>query len=146
MERNFMAKAKAGDKVKVYYTGKLDDGTVFDSNVGGETLDFVAGGGELIGSFEEAVIGMSEGESTTIRIAAKDAYGEYLQERIVVLQRSELPAGLDPKVGQHLRFGSPDGAVTVLVTATTEDSVTVDGNHPLAGKDLIFDIELVEVA
>jgi len=140
-----MAQAKAGDTVRVFYTGRLDDGTVFDSNVGGEALTFTLGHGELISGFEDAVVGMEAGHSATVRIAANEAYGERAEERVVVIDRSELPAGFDPKVGQQLRFGSPDGAVVVLVTAATEETVTVDGNHPLAGKDLTFEIELAEI-
>ncbi|HSV26988.1 MAG TPA: peptidylprolyl isomerase [Sedimentisphaerales bacterium] len=140
-----MAQAKTGDRVRVFYTGKLDDGTVFDSNFGGDALEFTVGSGELIGGFDKAVIGMSAGDATTIRISPEDAYGQRLEERVVVLSRKELPSGLDPGVGQHLRFGSPDGAVTVLVTAATEESITVDGNHPLAGKSLTFEIELAAI-
>jgi peptidylprolyl isomerase len=140
-----MSQVKAGDTVKVFYTGKLDDGTVFDSNVGGDALEFTLGDGQLIPGFEKAVLGMTPGNTTTVRIAADDAYGPLVDDRIVVLQRSELPANLDPKVGQRLQFGSPDGKIIVLVTEATEETVTVDANHPLAGKDLTFEIELLEV-
>jgi peptidylprolyl isomerase len=141
-----MAQAESGDTVRVIYTGKLDDGTVFDSNVGNEPLEFTLGEGQLIAGFEQAVLGMNTGDSTVVRIASADAYGEYMADRLVVLPRGELPAGLDPKVGQQLRFGSPDGAVVVVVTAATEESITVDGNHPLAGKDLTFEIQLSEIS
>jgi peptidylprolyl isomerase len=141
-----MAQAKAGDTVKVFYTGKLDDETVFDSNVGEESMEFTIGQGQLIPGFENAVLGMNVGDSTKIHIAADDAYGPYLEDRLVVLPRSEMPAGLDPQVGQRLQFGSPEGRVIVLVTETSPESITVDGNHPLAGKDLTFEIQLTEIA
>jgi peptidylprolyl isomerase len=141
-----MAEARTGDTVKVFYTGKLDDGTVFDSNVGQEAMEFTLGQGQLIPGFEKAVLGMKPGDSATTRIAADDAYGPVQEDRIVVLQRSEMPQNIDPKVGQRLQFGSPEGRVVVLVTATTDETVTVDGNHPLAGKDLTFEITLAEIA
>jgi peptidylprolyl isomerase len=140
-----VAQAKAQDTVRVFYTGKLDDGTVFDSNRDDQPLEFRIGDQQLIPAFENAVLGLTPGQSTVVRVAAADAYGEYLQDRCVELQRSELPHGLDPKVGQRLQFGSPEGRVIVTVTAATAETVTVDGNHPLAGKDLTFEIELAEI-
>lgn len=141
-----MSQAKAGDTVKVFYTGKLDDGTVFDSNVGQEALEFTVGQGQVIPGFENAVVGMNIGDSATTRIPAAEAYGPVQPEMIVVLQRSEMPKHLDPKVGQRLQFGSPEGRVVVVVTEATDETVTVDGNHPLAGKDLTFEIQLSEIA
>jgi peptidylprolyl isomerase len=92
------------------------------------------------------VLGMKPGDSTVAKIAAGDAYGPVEADRIVVLPRSEMPKNLDPKVGQRLQFGSPDGKVVVIVTEATEETITVDGNHPLAGKDLTFEIQLAEIA
>jgi peptidylprolyl isomerase len=140
-----MSQAKTGDTVKVFYTGKLDDGTVFDSNVGQEAMEFKIGEGMLLPGFEDAVLGLETGGRATAKIPAAEGYGLVQEEMIVVLNRSEMPKNLDPKVGQRLQFGSPEGKVVVVVTNTTPETVTVDGNHPLAGKDLTFEIELAEI-
>lgn len=138
--------AREGDKVKVHYTGTLKDGTVFDSSRGRDPLEFTIGAGRLIPDFEQTVIGMSLGESRTITILAENAYGEYRDELVLVVDRDRFPPDLRPDVGQQLELRRPDGRVqTVTVTETSELSVTLDANHPLAGRDLTFDIELVEV-
>ena len=141
-----MAQAKTGDVVKVHYTGKLDDGTVFDSSANREPLEFKIGAGQLIADFEQAVVGMNPGDAKTVQIAADNAYGPYHEEMVIELERKDLPENLDPKVDQKLQVRQESGQeFVVTVTAVTETSVTLDGNHPLAGKDLTFDIQLSEI-
>lgn len=142
-----MAPAKIGDCVKIHYTGKLDDDTVFDSSTNRDPLQFTLGEGKVIPGFEEAVVGMSPGESKTTIIPVDKAYGPRHKEMVMVVDKNQLPAELEPKVNQQLQMSRDDGArFTVTVTDISESSVTLDANHPLAGKDLTFDIELVEVA
>ena len=142
-----MSEAKNGDKVKVHYTGKLKDGDVFDSSEGGEPLEFTIGEGQIIPGFEEAVLGMSTGDSKTIEIPADKAYGERIDDLVVQIDRKEMPPDLECEPGQKLRVGGSDGpAAVVTVLEVTEAVVTVDANHPLAGEDLTFDIQLVEIA
>jgi len=142
-----MVKAKIGDKVKVHYTGKLEDGTVFDSSREGEPLEFTIGSGEIIPGFEEQIIGMEEGEKKTFTIPPEKAYGPHREELIIEVRKEEFPPDITPEVGQHLQLRQPDGHVFyVVVTDVQEDSVTLDANHPLAGKDLVFDVELLEVS
>jgi len=141
-----MAQAKKGDTVKVHYTGKLDDGTVFDSSLEREPLQFTIGEGQLIPDFEEGVVGLSPDESKTINIPADKAYGPHHEEMIMEVSRDQFPKDLEPRVDQRLQVSQPDGqSFVVLVTGVSETSVTLDGNHPLAGKDLAFDIQLVEI-
>jgi FKBP-type peptidyl-prolyl cis-trans isomerase 2 len=142
-----MAKAKVGDTVKVHYTGKLDDGTVFDTSVDREPLEFTLGQGTLIPGFEEAVVGMQADESKTTTISHENAYGPHRPEMIAEVDRSRFPDNIEPAVGQHLQMRNEEGHVmTVVVTEISETSVTLDANHPLAGKDLTFDITLVGIA
>lgn len=142
-----MSEAKNGDTVKVHYTGKLKDGEVFDTSEGNEPLEFTIGEGQIIPGFEEAVLGMSPGDSKTVEIAADKAYGERIDDLVVQIDRKEMPPDLECEAGQKLRVGSPEGPVAVVtVLEVTEAVVTVDANHPLAGHDLTFDIELVEIA
>lgn len=141
-----MAQAKHGDTVKVHYTGKLDDGTVFDTSVDRDPLQFTIGEGQIIPSFEQAVLGMNPGESKTIKIPTDEAYGTHREEMVMVVDRNQLPADLNPEVGQQLQSRQPGGrTIVVTVTDVSESSVTVDANHPLAGKDLNFDIQLIEI-
>jgi len=141
-----MAQAKSGDKVKVHYTGKLDDGTVFGSSAGEEPLEFTIGDGQIIPGFEQAVIGMDQGESKTIKIDSDRAYGPHREDMIMEIGRSQVPDGMEIEVGQVLKMQHPDGkAIRVLVTSLSEDNVMLDANHPLAGKDLTFNIELLEI-
>ena len=141
-----MAQAKKGDTVKVHYTGKLDDGTVFDSSLKREPLQFTIGEGQLIPDFEEGVVGLSPDESKTVNIPADKAYGPHHDEMIMEVSREQFPKDLEPRVDQRLQVSQPDGqSFVVLVTEVSETSVTLDGNHPLAGKDLTFDIQLVEI-
>ena len=141
-----MAQAQDGDTVKVHYTGKLDDGTVFDSSVDGDPLEFTLGDDQLIPGFESAVIGMNAAESKTVKIAAAEAYGPHQEEMVLVVERAEFPDDIDPKVGEQLRMEDSDGQeLEVTITDASEETVTLDGNHPLAGKDLTFEIQLIEI-
>jgi peptidylprolyl isomerase len=141
-----MAKAKSGDTVKVHYTGRLEDGTEFDSSKDGDPLTFEIGAGRVIRGFEQAVTGMTPGETRTEMIPAERAYGPRREEMALVMQRSRIPKGLELKIGQVLQVRGPEGEHTrVTVTAMSESTVTLDANHPLAGKSLSFEIELVEI-
>ncbi len=142
-----MAAAKKGDTVKVHYTGKLEDGTVFDSSTGREPLEFQVGEGEVIAGFDEAVVGMEIGQSKTTAILAENAYGPRFEEMVVKVQRDHLPPNLELKIDQVLQMRSPNGEVMrVVVTGVSESELTLDANHPLAGKNLSFEIKLVEIA
>jgi peptidylprolyl isomerase len=146
LRRKTMAQAKTGDTVKVHYTGKLDDGTIFDTSADREPLQFTIGKGQLIPDFEEAVVGMNPGETKTVQIQSDRAYGEHREEMVLVVDRNEFPKDLEPKVDQRLQVSKSDGQeFAVTVTAVSESSVTLDANHPLAGKDLTFDIQLTEI-
>ncbi len=142
-----MKQANMGNNVKVHYKGTFDDGTVFDSSLNCDPLEFTIGGGQVIPGFENAVIGMSIGETKTSRITPDKAYGPHLEEMVVAFDRGQLPADLQPGVGQVLQFRRSDGyIIEVKVTDLSDTSVTFDGNHPLAGKDLIFEIQLLEIS
>lgn len=141
-----MMQAKNGDIVKVHYTGKLIDGTEFDSSVERNPLQFTLGEGQLIPGFEQAVLGMNLGESKTVKIPADQAYGPHRDEMVMVVERDRFPAQISPEIGQQFEIRqSDDQAFVVVVTDVSTSSVTLDGNHPLAGEDLIFDIQLVEI-
>lgn len=142
---DFLKQAKHGDTVRVNYTGKVSDGTQFDTSKGRDPLQFTVGEGKIISGFENAVVGMSPGDSKTVVVAAKDDYDPRREDLVVVVDRSDLPSDLDPKVGDRLEMRRSDKSMPVHVTTTTDDTVTLDGNHPLAGEDLTFDIELVEI-
>jgi peptidylprolyl isomerase len=169
-----MAQAKTGDKVKVHYTGTLEDGSIFDTSEGyvekgndscgcsstknsedgcgcGDShatgpLEFVIGAGNLIPKFEAAVIGLEPGQSVTVSIPADDAYGQRAEEMVAVIERSEIPADINPEPGHQMEVILQDGSpLPVLVTEVTDTTITLDGNHPLAGCDLTFVIRLVEI-
>ena len=141
-----MAQAGNGDTVKIHYTGTLADGTEFDSSRDREPLQFTIGARQVIEGFEQAVVGMSPGDSKTATIPAAAAYGPRCDEMVVTVERSELPDDLEPQVGRRLRVEQDAGGpLIVMVTEVSESSVTLDGNHPLAGKDLTFALELVEI-
>ncbi|MHB1459180.1 MAG: FKBP-type peptidyl-prolyl cis-trans isomerase [Armatimonadota bacterium] len=142
-----MAKAGQGNKVKVHYKGTLTDGSVFDSSEGREPLEFTLGEGQVIPGFDAGVCGMEVGEKKTIEIPADQAYGPHFAEGIMVVDRSEFPEDMYPEVGDQLQMRQPDGSgMIVRVTCADEKSVTLDANHPLAGQDLIFEVELVDIA
>jgi peptidylprolyl isomerase len=141
-----MIQAKSGDTVKVHYTGKLDDGSVFDSSGDRAPLKLIIGDNRIIPAFEQAVIGMQPGESKTIQISAAEAFGPYRTELVSTVERSIFPADLEPKAGQRLKATNLAGrSVAVTVTEVSESTVTIDANHLLAGEDLTFDIELIEI-
>jgi FKBP-type peptidyl-prolyl cis-trans isomerase 2 len=141
-----MTQAKTGDTVRVHYKGTLDDGTVFDSSEGREPLEFTIGENKVIPGFEQAVTGLDLGESVTAEIPADQAYGPRDERMILEVDRKQVPEDIELEIGSQLQLRRRDGgAAMVVVTAFTESSVTLDGNHPLAGKDLTFDIELVEI-
>ena len=138
--------AKDGDTVKVHYTGTLEGGTVFDTSMEREPLEFTLGAGKMIPGFEEAVKGMQVGQSKTVTIPADKAYGPHRDERILLIEREQLPEDLNPEVGQRLQMRQTVGpTIPVIVIEVTETVIVVDANHPLAGKDLTFEIELVEI-
>ena len=144
-----MSTVKDGDTVRVHYTGKLNDGTVFDTSRGEDRdpLEFTLGQGQLIPGFEKAVTGLDEGESTTVTIPTDEAYGERRDDLELEVAKNELPDNVEPEVGMQLQMQQQESgqAIPVQVTKVEEDKVTLDANHPLAGKDLTFDIELLEV-
>lgn len=141
-----MAAVKQGDTVTVNYTGKLDTGVVFDSSYGRSPIKVTLGQGKLIAGFEKAVIGMNTGEKKTVVIPSAEAYGSRHDQAVVEIERKNLPEGFDAQVGQRLELTQEDNTnVLVTVTAVTERSITVDANHPLAGKDLTFEIEVVKI-
>ena len=142
-----MAEAKKGDRVKIHYTGKLNDGTVFDSSANRDPLGFTIGSGQVIPGFEEAVIGMSQGESKNVKIPVDKAYGPRNEELLMPFPKDQVPAGLNPEVGQKLQLSGPNGEpVMVSVAGITDESIILDANPPLAGEELNFAIELVEIA
>ena len=142
-----LSTVKEGDTVKVHYTGKLNDGSVFDSSQDREPLEFTLGKGQLIPGFENAVTGMEEGDSTTVDIPIDEAYGERRDDLELEVAKNELPDNVEPEVGMQLQMQQQESgeAVPVQITKVEDEKVTLDANHPLAGKDLTFDIELVEV-
>jgi len=144
-----MAQAKKGDTVKVHYTGKLTTGEIFDSSEegGNGPLEFTIGEGDVIPGFEEAVIGMSSGEAKTVTIPVEQAYGPRMDELVAEVEREYLPQDAEPKLGQQYEVTQDDGQVfNVTVTEMNDTTVTLDANHPLAGRDLVFDIKLIEIA
>jgi peptidylprolyl isomerase len=138
--------AGAGDTLKVHYTGKLEDGNVFDSSREGDPLEFVLGAGQLLKDFEGALVGLTEGQSVTIHIPSENAYGPYREELLLVLPKDQIPPEVEQTVGETLFIECEDGVMLPLtIREIAEETVTLDSNHQLAGKDLIFDIELVEI-
>jgi peptidylprolyl isomerase len=155
-----MAEAKSGDRVRVHYTGLLQDGSVFDTSEGfvdecadggGDSrptgpLEFIIGGNTLIPGFEAAVIGLKPGQGTRVFIPADEAYGQRAEEMVAVVERSELPPDINPEPGQQMEVILQDGSpLPVVVTGVTDTTITLDANHPLAGSDLTFDIRLLEI-
>lgn len=141
-----MSEAKPGDTVKIHYTGKLPDGTVFDSSREREPIEFEIGQQRVIPGFEQAVVGMTPGDTKETTIPSTEAYGPHREEMIVKLPKAQFPEGLSPTVGQQLQMQQADGRqFVVTVKEIAEEEVTVDANHPLAGKDLTFELELVAI-
>jgi peptidylprolyl isomerase len=141
-----MQQAKRGDTVHVHYRGTLDDGTEFDTSAGSDPISFTVGAGEVIPGFEDAIEGMATGEKKTQHIAVENAYGTHRDELVFTVPRDQMPEGTEIEVGDMLQVGFPDGSnATVQVTAVEGDEVTLDANHPLAGKNLTFELELVGI-
>ena len=145
-DQNEIAQAKVGDTIKVHYTGTLDDGTVFDSSVGREPLQFTIGRGQMIPGFDKGVVGLNLSESKTITIPADQAYGPYRADLVQVVARDQFPTDSELEVGQMLQANQPNGQIIlVTITNVTDSDVTLDANHRLAGKNLTFEIQLVEI-
>lgn len=141
-----MSVAKANDTVKVHYTGTLNDGTVFDSSEGRDPLEFTVGAGQMIPGFDAAVNGMALNEKKTVNIPAAEAYGDRNDQMMQEVPRTQLPEDLKPEVGQTLVANNGQGGqMHVIVAEVNENNIIVDANHPLAGKDLNFEIELVAI-
>jgi peptidylprolyl isomerase len=142
-----MEQVEDGKTIKIHYTGRLDDGTVFDSSREREPLEFTMGNGGLIKGFEDAVRGMTIGEVKTIRIVSGEAYGPYRDDLVMSVNKAQLPPDIDARQGVVLSLRHPNGGtIDALISEVTDDSVTLDANHPLAGEDLTFELELVEIA
>lgn len=142
-----MAQAQAGDTVQVHYTGTLTDGTLFDSSQGRDPLEFTLGSGQVIKGFDDGITGMAVGDHKTINIPQHEAYGPANEAMVFTLSRADIPDEIPLEVGMTLNMhedGNPQ-PVPVIVRALSDDSVTLDANHPLAGQDLTFDIELVGI-
>lgn len=141
-----MSQAKSGDTVHVHYTGKLDDGTVFDSSEGRDPLSFELGKEMVVPGFEKAVSGMEIGEKKSVSFPSDEAYGPRMDQLVFMVPRENLPQGYDPQEGQMLRMETKDGRqMDVLVVDADESNLKLDANHPLAGQDLTFDVELVKI-
>lgn len=141
-----MRQAKNGDKVKIHYTGMLEDGTVFDTSRNREALKVTLGSGTVIRGLEDALMGMSVGETKELEIAPADAFGLRKEELVIQVEKGRFPTNIDPQEGMTLKLtGNEEEEVPAVITEVSEDSVIIDANHPLAGKDLTFYIELVDI-
>ncbi|MEA3224134.1 MAG: peptidylprolyl isomerase [Thermodesulfobacteriota bacterium] len=141
-----MTQAKHGDMVKIHYTGRLEDGTVFDTSIDREPLQIKLGENQVIQGFEKAIIGMNLDESKTFTIPSDEAYGPYREEMLLDMPKNEFPPNIQPEIGQQLELRQEnDQAIIVTVSKVSESDVTLDANHPLAGEDLTFDIQLIEI-
>ena len=142
-----MTQVKSGDTVRIHYTGTLADGSTFDSSAGRDPLEFTVGSGQIIPGLDTAMPGMAVGETKRVEVPAEQAYGEPNADALQAVPRSEIPADIPLDIGTQLQVQTPSGQVMpVTVAEVTKEQVTLDANHPLAGKDLTFDIELVEIA
>ncbi len=141
-----MTQVQTGNQVKVHYTGRLDSGQVFDSSADREPLEFTLGQGQLIPGFEAAVTGMQVGDKKTVTIPAEDAYGPRQDDLLFSVERSQLPDTIQPEVGQQLQVNQEGQTAVVTISELTDTTMTLDANHPLAGENLTFDLEVVEVA
>ena len=140
-----MAEAKAGDTVRIHYVGTLGDGSVFDSSRGRAPLEFTLSGGQVIPGFDAAVAGMRVGDEQTVTIPADQAYGPHRRELLLEVPRGQFPPHITPEVGQQLQMGGGRQEMVVTVREVRDDRVVLDGNHPLAGEDLTFALELVSI-
>jgi len=147
MQEITMSNAATGNRVKIHYTGKLEDGTEFDSSAGRDPLEFELGSGQVIPGFDKAVEGMAVGDSKSVTIPPEEAYGPRQEKMIQEVPKSALPKEITPTEGMALQTRDQDGqTIRLTVTDVSEDTITVDANHPLAGKSLNFEIQLVEIA
>lgn len=141
-----MTQVKTGDTVRIHYTGTLNDGTTFDSSAGRDPLQFEVGSGQIIPGLDKEIPGMTVGDKKTVNIPAAEAYGEVNPQMQQAIPRAQIPADIPVDVGARLQMQTPEGQVIpVTVAAVDEQTVTLDANHPLAGRDLTFDIELVSI-
>jgi FKBP-type peptidyl-prolyl cis-trans isomerase 2 len=141
-----LAQAKMGDSIRIHYEGSLEDGTVFDTSHGSDPFEFTIGGGMVIPGFDNGVIGMKEGEVKTVSIAPEDGYGKYEAENVLTVEKSQMPDDITPEIGVGLQLHSNDGrTLDVTISSIDGDKVQLDGNHPLAGKVLTFEISLLEI-
>ncbi|SIO54121.1 peptidylprolyl isomerase [Rhodovulum sp. ES.010] len=141
-----MTQVKPGDKVRIHYTGTLADGTTFDSSEGRDPLEFTVGAGEIIPGLDAALPGMEEGDKKTVEIPSDDAYGDHNPEAKQSIPRAQVPENTPLEIGTRLQLQTPQGQVVpVTVAAVTDEEVVLDANHPLAGQDLTFAIELVSI-
>lgn len=141
-----MSQASNGNTVRIHYTGTLQDGTEFDSSTGRDPLEFTLGEQSILPTLEASIVGMAVGDTAKVDIAAADAYGPRIEEAIQVIERSMIPDEITVTVGNQVQATAPDGQTLVFtIVDADDDTVTLDGNHPLAGKDLTFEIELVEI-
>lgn len=142
-----MTQVKTGDTVRIHYTGTLSDGSTFDSSAGRDPLEFVVGSGQIIPGLDKAMPGMSVGDKKTVEVPADEAYGQPNPDAMQSVPRQDIPDHIPLELGTQLQVQTPQGqTLPVTVTEVTDEAVTLDANHPLAGKDLTFDVELVEIA
>ena len=142
-----MSAAKNGDKVKVYFTGRLENGKIFDSSKNNKPLEFTIGAGEMMPGFEKGIIGMTMGDTNAFTVLPEEAYGSRRDELVATFGRSHFPPDITPSIGQPLQITLPEGeALDLVITGIDGDMVTLDANHPLAGESLLFEVELVEIA
>ena len=141
-----MSEAKTGDTVRIHYTGTLTDGSEFDSSSGGDPLEFTIGSGQIIPGLDREIAGMAVGDTKTVTVAADEAYGPRQPEAVQEVPRDAVPAGINLVVGNRLQATTADGGqMVVTIAAVSDETVTMDANHPLAGEDLVFEVELVEI-
>jgi peptidylprolyl isomerase len=141
-----MVQAKSGDTVRIHYSGFLMDGTIFDSSLEGEPFEFTLGDGSVIPGFDAGLLGMTEGDEKTLAIPPESAYGARDEGLVAEIERTQIPPEIDPQVGAILQITSEEGdASNVIITKVTDNAITLDGNHPLAGQELIFEVKLLEV-
>lgn len=141
-----MPNARSGDTVHVHYTGRLDDGSIFDASEGRDPLAFTLGSGQVIAGFDAAVAGMAIGDTKSVRVPVEDAYGHHRDELLIDVPRAQLPSGMTFEPGMQLHLRREDGgAIPVTVAAAGDDAVTLDANHPLAGQALTFELTLVAI-
>jgi peptidylprolyl isomerase len=144
--REKVAQAKTGDTVRVHYEGQLSDGTIFDSSLERKPIEFILGQDTVIPGFEQAVIGMEVGESKDVSIPPEDGFGDYSEDLVVNIEKTILPPDINPELGMQLEVSSEEETPRVFTIADiAEDLITLDGNHPLAGKEIAFKIELLEI-